>query len=128
MENRYRSAADLGIEGWERDGLIALVGPLGRGDLSVEMCRCGCDTVHCIGGWLYSLADVRPPCSMGRYVCHEKSDALKALFFPDDNDYRDAGGWLADARQASRAIVNFLLTGDPQWESVMEEGQIRKPV
>lgn len=129
----YKTAAELKIEPWEHDGLVALVGPLSRGELRVYMRNASffdtCGTAHCIGGWIATARKVYPT----DYVNSDASRALAPLFYPGGVTY-DTGycdryvcsdtshkAWSADASQAARAIVNFLTLGDPRWDDVMRE-------
>jgi len=126
METRspYKSARDLGIEPWEHEGLVALVGPLCRGELRLDMRTPlsevqSCGTVACIGGHialrrgLSSLAVARYVKSYRR-VGGRAKHRLTPLFFPELPN-----AWFCTAEQAGAAIVNFLTLGEPRWDDVM---------
>ena len=107
----YLTAKQLGIKRWERDGLVALIPELELGglafDAAVAVSPGG--NVACIGGWLA----IKTGRSAIDYMAGGYSQALWILFWPDLEEC------LPTAHQAARAIHNFLMTGDPQWESIM---------
>ena len=115
----YKTAAELKIQPWERDALVALIGPLSRGELGLDMRQFHtCNSVHCIGGWMMHLG--------GRSREDEThSRALKPLFFPPlDNRApraRQHPGWGATGLDAARAVINFLTLGEPRWDDVMRD-------
>ena len=119
----YRTAAELRVQPWERDALIALVGPLSRGELGLDMRQFHtCNTVHCIGGWMMHLG--------GRSREDEThSRALKPLFFPPLDHRapraRQHPGWSAAGPHAARAVINFLTLGEPRWDEVMRGASSR---
>ena len=113
----YKTAAELGIQDWERDALVALVGPLSRGELGLDMRQFHtCNTVHCIGGWMMWLA-------RRSREDETHSRALRPLFFPPLDSRapraRQHPGWNATAPRAARAVINFLTLGDPRWDDVV---------
>ena len=117
MENRpvYRSAEALGIEQWEHDGLVALIGPLSRGELTLHMSPTvsNCGTAACIGGWVALRSGIKY-FPVTEYVLSALGRQLEALYYPWNTK-----GFGATAPQAARAIVNFLTLGDPRWDDVM---------
>lgn len=113
----YKTAAELGIEQWEHDGLVALVGPLSLDRLKLRMFDFHtCDTAHCIGGWVEYNAKRR-----GKNGKYPGVDLLADLYFPRVEGKIFDPAYDASAPQAARAIVNFLVTGNPQWGAVMAE-------
>lgn len=134
MENKpiYKTAKELKITRWEREGLIALIGPLSRGDLAVDMTlpeqeifkpfllvfKRPCGTVRCIGGSLAAAHGIDAEHYVNRArVGHP---TLRALFFPTDGVRRDPHpAWHCSSQQAASAIINFLMFGEPRWDDVM---------
>ena len=115
----YKTAAELGIQQWERDGLIALVGPLSRGDLHLDMF----DNRMCVGGRVAS----RKGCDPADYVGYgnyrgSHSLALHPLYYPDCGR-----AWGTSSPQAARAILNFLILGEPRWHDVMAVSSVYVP-
>lgn len=121
----YLSAKALGVEDWERDGLIALVSRLLDEDLALDMTRAAseCGSVGCIGGHL-ALAHGISVRGARRYVqgAAQGASTLAALFFPDLTVSRRHPGWRATPSEAAQAIVNFLTLGAPAWDDVMGVG------
>jgi hypothetical protein len=93
-----------------------------------------CGTTRCIGGWMhyfmYAARDLTPPCTAGIYVVSRRSIALHPLFMPLEDANRDrmldkSGepyefDWkLITNKQAVQAIDNFMLTGNPDWVSIL---------
>lgn len=76
-----------------------------------------CDQVGCIGGWVaFDLGYANP----SHYVYQNDDDAaIRPLFFPPSHlSYSEV-----TEEQAAQAIDNFLNTGDPRWEEVVEGEQ-----
>lgn len=131
MMNNYKSAAELGIEDWEREGLEALIEPMRSGKLNVNMAISinECGTIACIGGWLaflhgfefYRESDDEINC----YVLKQKRiiypgstpqrEPLYELFYPPERIMSNI-----PSSMAADAIECFLLTGSPQWDMVMD--------
>lgn len=120
----YRTAEDLGVRQWERDGLVALIGPLSRGEIQFDMRTAGCElascgTVACIGGHIAMMHGL-PLSESTKYVHRFKrmeempEHPLTALYFPEA-----PSAWYCTAPQAGFAVVNFLTLGEPQWDAVM---------
>ncbi len=111
MDNRtpYKTAAELGIEQWEHDGLVALVGPLSRCELPFNYGEYaeGVEAV-CIGCHVARKRDTERTAE--KYVERKESGVLGELYWSEHRP---------DRPQAARGIVNFLVTGDPQWDAVM---------
>ncbi len=114
----YLSAEALEIEAWERDELIALWPKLLAETVRIDMHQAAseCGTVCCIGGHI-ALAHGISVAGARRYV--QTNDALAALFFPDRTINFQHPGWRSKPPQAGQAILNFLTTGKPDWDSVM---------
>ena len=111
----YKTAAELKIEQWEHDALVALIGPLSRSELAFDMteptyeCGCAC----CIGGWVDAGNNDTKASIETAYA----GGSLKELYFP----FIRTGAYRATAPQGARAIVNFLTLGDPRWDDVMSD-------
>lgn len=122
----YKTAVELGIEEWERDGLLALVDPLDRGEIkmNVRLVTAGIEA---------ALFDITGRCrrDLMEYVNSYSYDrgrhkTLRRLYYPgseidDQKDYVStlSSGYDATPAQAAAAIRNFLATGDPMWGLVM---------
>ncbi|VFU10287.1 hypothetical protein [Methylocella tundrae] len=119
----YQPATALGIEEWEREELIALALKLMDGTVALDMTRAAadCGSVGCIGGHM-ALAHGISVRGARRYVQNQAQcdSPLAALFFPDFTVNHRHPGWRAEACGAARAIVNFLTTGAPDWDGVMQ--------
>lgn len=120
----YLPARALGIEEWERDELIALVSKLLNVSIALDMMRAAseCGSVGCVGGHM-ALAHGISVQGARRYVQNQAqtNGPMAPLFFPDLTvNYRHPG-WRAGPLEAARAIVNFLTTGAPDWDGVMQE-------
>ena len=125
MDNRtpYMTAVELGIEQREYEGLIALSrelplmrhdpeahGKIGATPRAFNM-NIQCGTACCIGGWLHFRGQ------LGGSVTRPTSVNLSPLFWPENLVH-----WRGiTPTQASCAIINFLVTGDPQWDKVTPE-------
>jgi hypothetical protein len=118
----YLTAATLGIEGWERDELIALVSKLLSNAVLLDMARAAsdCGSAGCIGGHM-ALSHGISVQGARRYVQNQAQAGgpLSDLFFPDLTINHRHLGWRAGAADAACAIVNFLTTGVPDWDGVM---------
>jgi len=114
----YLTAEALGIEDWEREELVALWPQLMAEALTLDMRRAAsdCGTVCCIGGHI-ALSHGISVLGARRYV--QSVGALTPLFFPDLTVNQAHSGWRASGSQAARAILNFLTTGKPDWDAVM---------
>ncbi|MEJ0096458.1 MAG: hypothetical protein WDN46_24525 [Methylocella sp.] len=118
----YLPAKALGIEEWEREGLVALSLKLMNETLTLDMTRAAsdCGSICCIGGHLALAHGISVP-GARRYVQNQaQSDGpLGDLFFPDLTVNHQHPGWRAQGPQAARAILNFLTTGVADWTDVM---------
>jgi hypothetical protein len=123
----YKTADELGIAEWEREGLIKTIAVLEQENYSnFDMGR-SCGTVCCIGGHVVEytpdLARMRAG-GFARYVFAQASyvemncsSVLGRLYFPDLDHCGRA--WRATPKQGAQAIRNFLMTGRPDWELAM---------
>lgn len=122
----YLPAKALGIEDWEREELIALRSKLEAEAAALDMTQAvsDCGSVCCIGGHIALLHGISIR-GARRYVQSQAqtSGALGALFFPDLTVNHQHPGWRASEAEAARAILNFLTTGDPDWNGVMRGAQ-----
>lgn len=120
----YKTTEALGIEPWEHAGLVALVGPLCRGEIQFDMRTAGCEldscgTVACIGGHI-AMSNGMSLAASTRYVHRYKrieglpARRLTPLYFPEV-----PSAWYCTGSQAGAAVVNFLTLGEPRWRSVM---------
>ncbi len=114
----YLSAEALGIEDWERAELISLWPKLMAQTLPIDMYQAAsdCGAVCCIGGHM-ALSHGISVLGARRYV--QANESLAELFFPDRTVNYQHPGWRASAPQAAQAIINFLTTGKPDWDTVM---------
>jgi hypothetical protein len=119
----YLPARALGIEAWERAELIALWPKLLDGSVMVDMSRAAsdCGSVCCIGGHV-ALAHGISVLGTRRYVQAQVQHGgpLAALYFPDLTVTQRHPGWRASGPQAAEAVLGFLTTGAPDWDSVMQ--------
>jgi len=96
-----------------------------------------CGSVACIGGWVsffmqgnkftkesimkidHVIAD--------NYVLKSRSTSLERLYFPElKNNTEDADFYQAiTPGEASQAIQNFLETGDPDWDSILNNDVLK---
>ncbi|TYO65460.1 hypothetical protein FXV83_16120 [Bradyrhizobium hipponense] len=77
-----------------------------------------CGTTCCIGGWVWAAMSRDRTTSSptaGRYVTHDRSFALRALYYPDQNEIQDMAYSDITPGAALCAIDSFLATGDPDW-------------
>lgn len=118
----YLPAKALGIEDWERDELIALWPKLMEDTVQLDMMRAAsdCGSVCCIGGHI-ALAHGMSVAGARRYVqCQvQTASPIAALFFPDLTVNHQHAGWRSSGAEAALAILDFLTTGDPNWNAVM---------
>lgn len=123
----YKTAAELGISDWERDGLIALIGPMERGELKLDMnwAESGCGTFRCIGGWIAHFAGKNSYDYVNSFGKNSycQNSPLAALFWPrEDLSKGDRLLPVINCRDGSigaQAILNFLILGDPMWSDIM---------
>jgi hypothetical protein len=113
----YLTAEALGIESWERDELIALWPKLlaQTARLDMKQAASACGSVCCIGGHI-ALSHGISVIGARRYVQNHAN--LSALFFPDNTVNFRHPGWRATGAQAAQAILNFLTTGNADWDRV----------
>jgi hypothetical protein len=114
----YLTAEALGIEAWERDELIALWPRLLAQTVRLDMKKAASlgGNVCCIGGHV-ALAHGISVIGARRYV--QSASRLSALFFPDHTVNFRHPGWYATGPQAAQAILNFLTTGEADWDRAM---------
>lgn len=115
----YKTAEELGIAQREHDGLVALIGPLSREELPIDM---HCGTACCIGGYV----SPGEKSEQGHAAPGKFAPSLLRLYFPDSGPH----GWMeeclhpawkATAPQAATAIINFLMgMGDKCWDFMRE--------
>lgn len=82
-----------------------------------------CGTIGCIGGYTEWV--------LGRELSEDDADVLNALFYPGTfaapvNAYGPLAVAILDdvtVEQAVQAMDNFLMTGDPKWESMLTEAE-----
>jgi len=91
-----------------------------------------CGSVACIGGWVsffmqgnkFSKESIMKIDHViaDNYVNMDKSPPLEKLYFPELEDYDINDFYEAITPvEASQAIQNFLETGNPKWDSVLDE-------
>lgn len=118
----YLPARALGIEDWEREELIAIWPKLLDGTATLDMRQAvsDCGSVGCIGGHI-ALAHGISVLGARRYVQDQvqRTGPLAALFFPDLTVTQRHPGWRASGPQAAEAVLGFLTTGVPNWDTVM---------
>lgn len=138
-----KTAQELGITEQEYEALKVVRDALDEGiikdadveekesfifDMSICGARTSCGTAGCIGGWMYVVMnnDGKIPNTisgrgrlhgMENYVNIKRSEELQDLFFPPVHlQYEDIS-----SSYAVIAIDNFLMTGYPDWEEIIEE-------
>lgn len=131
----YLSAETLGIEEWERDGLIMTMrrlyilpnfGSVGEANESEEVCffdigqaaaKYDCGTVACIGGWNYLLTHgMNEIAGADDYVdsiliTDNEDHPLSALYYPGNIKWEKINNFVAAA-----AVEHFLETGKVDWK------------
>lgn len=115
------TAKELGIRQWELDSLVVVADKLKSGGIqpkNFDMHMCieegeECGTVCCIGGWVGYISDYCKTSSEINYYVSCTKDKIKSLYYPPNYfDWRDITVGIA-----TKAIDNFLGTGNPQWDS-----------
>jgi hypothetical protein len=127
--SKFKTADELGITEAQRCALVTVMDKLEKGELEHapnyrttsedtkgfnmrlwhEKAQQGCGTVCCIGGWAEVLSGVK-------FVGVRRDDGLENLFFPRRAKVRT---WSSiTPQQASKAIRNYLFTGDSKWDEV----------
>ena len=116
----YLSAQALGIEPWEREKLIALIGPLSRGELAFDMRnpKYHCGSACCIGGWVDAVTGDMD--SMTR-ASNTNNHPLRKLYFPQFSGTFARNPFDATGPEGAKAIVNFLTLRDPCWQQIMAQ-------
>lgn len=99
--------------------------PLRRG---FNMSTIHCGSAGCIGGWMaHTMLKNTSNRMISNYVVKyttavegpKASRALLPLFYPDDEE--DHGVWAQiTTEDAVVAIDNFLATGEPKWNAIIE--------
>jgi hypothetical protein len=141
------TARQLNVTEKERDALIWLREELRsgrirhgeRGGFDIDI-PCGivvddnddiCDTVACIGGWMWIHMHGINPTAAGKWLISREQEmaaseyvtrygikhSLLHLFYPPLTADYDS----VTPQQAADAIDNFLHCGDPEWEHVLKE-------
>jgi hypothetical protein len=124
MEEKYLSAAQLGIEEWERDELKRFICRVEHQtiipalfDMNNGCKKNECGTVACIGGYV-AEAKYSTIAQRDGYVMMKDDDraSLYKLYFPRClKPYEWDKITLGDA---VKAVHNFLLTGKPSWKKI----------
>lgn len=129
----FKTASELGIAPWVRDGLVDILGRLDRGEVKhvdfdkeadylptaaeyskffnkmnmMSWCRItACGTVHCIGGAIEAIAK-------RRINSTDETDDLHELFYPPAKigEYNNI-----TLGQMTEAIRSYLTTGKVTWD------------
>jgi len=130
MKTPLKTADQLGISDKVYKALLEVKHEFEAGNISPsQFCMAvvrthpmECGTIACIGGWvgIYMNLGVEATHKM---VCSSYGP-IRALYFPDrDKTFPICGkkdAYTASPTQAAQAIDNFLLTGEPKWDEVME--------
>lgn len=135
LAQNFKTAADLAIQEWERDGLIQVLGLLERGNLkfhdfydmsgargdAFNMCTTGqitsCGTTACIAGWVYILKGRKTPHADKLEERVTPNPDLKNLYFPDFRGMDSMNE--IQPGQAATALRNYLTRGAPHWEEII---------
>lgn len=129
MQN-FKSAKELDLGQDELDAHVKVLGMLERGELrhrNGSLDRAGdrfdmgviaikhcCGTVGCIGGWVAMTMGFNEEAA--DYYVDMTSGSQRRLYYPDG---RLVGYESITVDQAARALRNYLTTGEPLWEEVL---------
>ena len=144
----FKTAQELGIEPWERqrleemltyldtvvhipeamlkyDKAHAPVFNMNHGAVSYD-----CGTVACIGGWCKLreenavMTELTPQqINRANMYVGDIEGPLRDLYYPFYDDRESVNYESINTVQAKEAIVNFLNTGNPKWESILTPEQ-----
>ena len=127
MKTPYLTSNDLGIDEKIYKALLEVKRQLDKGFIEPGQFCMGvvrthpmeCGTIACIGGW------VGINLNLGVQATHRMvasaSGSIRKLYFPDEiRSYHVDDAYRATSSQASEAINNYLILGDPKWQEVME--------
>ena len=108
----------------EREALARVRDKLRSGEISAEQFNMEeayssshCNTVACIGGWMYVELQRRSKDWIRLCIFGEERSGFRQLFFPNVSQKL----WRSiTPAQAAQAIDNFLATNDPNWSKILE--------
>lgn len=121
-----KTAAELGITERELEALIKtrclLTGDLPDGNvfnMGTTVVKKECGTAACIGGWMGIAMGLSSAGHIDDYICEDRSESLRALFFPRDIL---VGLWSSISQETAIDVIDYFLeTGEVCWARFVDE-------
>ena len=133
-EKVYKTATELGLTEPEYCALVKVRAALADGSITDNQFNMSdwwepgekqCDSIGCIGGWANTFGRADhinmdyTYCRINARSAEERREPEsnpEELFYPPYRDWNKI-----KPRHAIKAIDNFLMTGEPKWQEVMEQ-------